>query len=86
MIFHIKTGKLKGGNNMHYEFMFVINKSQGPQTDSLDFQWVRDDCALGGNILNISGEVIPSLANCDTTKGYSSCRINRSGMRKNSRQ
>jgi hypothetical protein len=55
------------GNNLHNEFMFVINESQGDQTDSLDFQWVRDDCHLGGNVLNIGGEVIPSLANCDTT-------------------
>ena len=74
---------------MHHEFLFVINKSQGAQTDSLDFQWVGDDCPLGGNILNISGEVIPSLANCDTAPSETKvihCGIDRSGMRKNLRQ
>ena len=51
---------------MHRECLFFINQSQVAQSDSLDFQWVRDDYPHGGNILNISGQVVPSLANCDT--------------------
>ena len=52
---------------MHCELLGRFNKSQAFQAENPDFQWVRDDNPLGCNILNISGEVIPSLANYDAT-------------------
>ena len=62
----LREERLKGENNTYYELLGGINKSQAAQAGIPDFQWVRDDYPLGGNILNISGEVIPSLENCDT--------------------
>jgi len=52
---------------MHCELLGGVNKSQASQAEMPDFQWVRDDDPLGSNILNISGEMIPSLANYDAT-------------------
>jgi len=45
---------------MHCELLGGTNKAQVSQAENLDFQWVRDDDPLGCDILNISGEVIPS--------------------------
>ena len=52
---------------MHCELLGGFNKSQASQAENLDFQWVRDDDPLGCNILNISSQVISSLANYDAT-------------------
>ena len=49
-----------GGKYMHCEFLGGIDQAQASQVENLDFHWVRDDDPLGCNILNISGEVIPS--------------------------
>ena len=52
---------------MYCELLGGFNKAQASQAENPDFQWVRDDDPLGCNILNISGEVISSLANYDAT-------------------
>jgi hypothetical protein len=73
---------------MHCELLGGFNKSQASQAENLDFQWVRDDDPLGCNILNISGEVISSLANYDATPCQTKVigEICRRGTRKNSPQ
>jgi hypothetical protein len=66
--YSISSGKV--GRERKYptdlEFMGGFTEAQFTQGDTLDRQWVRKDYFLEGNILNISDEVIPCLANCNT--------------------
>lgn len=48
------------------EFLGGFTKAQFTQGDPLDRQWIREGYFLECDILNISGKVIPCLANCDT--------------------
>ena len=66
----ISNGKvereIKYSTHPGLEFLGGFAKAKFTQGDPLDRQWVREDYFLEGNISDISGEVIPCLANCDT--------------------